>query len=138
MLAPLILAALVLGVAPKEAEPEYRFLLEGTSEAIELGSFGAVRITVAPRSDKKLNLKSPLRIELEAEGLVLDKAQLGAADAIEAERRVSFETRFEGTREGPTQLKVQATFFICDERVCERRTESRTVAVTVRPRSKPE
>ncbi len=138
MLASLLSVALLLGAPPAEAEPEYRFSLEALSPEVELGAFGTLRIVVEPRADKKLNLKSPLRMELDSEGLRLDKALLGAADAREEDKRVTFETRFEGTRQGPASFSVRAVFFICDERVCERRTETRTARVTVRPRSRPE
>lgn len=134
MLTVFALSLALLGAEPGSAapEPEYRFGLEGSSTELGLSGEGRLRITIHPRADKKLNLKAPFEVILGGEGVQLDKERLGPEDAVAKTSSVGLEIGFRGTRPGPAALDVKARFFICDDRVCERRVEIRRLPVIVR------
>lgn len=134
MLEAVLVSMVLLGAEPAPAAPppEYRVSLEGTSAELVLGARGELRFSIEARADKKVNLKSPLRVELTSEQLRFDQARLEAKDAQGDERAVRFSTRFQADAAGPASLSLRALFFICDDRVCERKTVSLEHLVQVR------
>lgn len=136
MWSAMLVSVALLGAEPAPPAPapppEYRVSLEGSTPELVVGERGTLRFLIEARADKKVNRKSPLRVELTSEQLRIQKPRLEAKDAEGDDRMVRLSTEFEAEAPGPAVLSLRALFFICDERVCERKTESLQHTVQVR------
>lgn len=132
MLGLLLLPLALIGAEASAASADYQISLEGSS--LEVGPLAPGRLTLSieTRPGKKLNLKAPFELTFSGEGVGLDETRLGPEDAAVHTSSVTLAIGFRGARPGPARVNVRAKFFICDERVCERRIESRSLDVMVR------
>ncbi len=123
---------MMFGAEPEAPPPDHQVSLEGSSSEVLVGQAGRLVFQIQARADKKVNLKSPLRVELEGGAVRFDKSKLQVEDAKGDERKLSFETRFHLDEVGVARIVVRALFFICDDRSCDRRTALLEHSVTAR------
>ena len=73
-------------------------------------------------------------MKLSSDGLKLKKNVLKSKDAkAKWEKSPEFAVAFGAEKSGAQKVDVNATFFVCDVKICERKTEKLTVAVSVSP-----
>ena len=102
--------------------------LEGTrvfsKQAFALGTMRPWRLS-AWLIEKRTPALSPT--------LLLKKSLLRTKDAKEKwEKSPSFAVGFSADEAGPQTIDVKATFFVCDVKICERKSEKISVPVSVR------
>jgi hypothetical protein len=134
-LAGLAFAAAAAAVADPAADVARSCAVRATAEPspLKVGAAGTVRLAIEPTGAVHVDPKAPLKVTLEATpGLVLPKAQLGRADAVQAGQGVSFATPFTAAAAGAQELKVRLDFFLCTDQWCVKQVRQVTLAVDVR------
>ncbi len=118
--------------APAEAAKPYSIDLGGTTQQVKVGADGKLALHIIPAKGYKVSREAPLKIALAAEGLELSKAKLGHKDA-DGEKNTDpkFAVAFTAPKQGEQSIDAKATFFICNENLCERKTEKLKVSVLV-------
>lgn len=131
----LLFSGIVFGSAPSgEAAKNYRFELDGTSREVQAGKSGTLKLTIRPAEGYKVSAEAPLKIGLQSEGLDLAKKTLGHADAKDKKSIApEFSVGFDAGVPGEKSIQVDATFFVCNEKLCERKNEKVNVPVKVKP-----
>ena len=120
--------------ADKLPEKPYAFDTAGTTKALKNGQKGALRLVIKPASGFKISREAPLNITLASKGLELSKSKLGQKDAADTTTTSpEFAVEFTGKQLGPQAIEAHASFFVCNETLCERKTDTLTVAITVDP-----
>lgn len=105
-----------------------------TTKAVKTGKEGQFILQIKAAPGYKVSKDAPLKIKLASEGVALSKARLKAKDATKKEfTSPTFKVPFEGKAPGDTSIAMDATFFVCDVQICERKTAKVSVPVSVRP-----
>jgi len=134
-------AALLLGlalsatpVADDAAEAKkYEISFEGTTSDVSKGAKGTFSMCIKPSEGYKISNEAPLKIKLDSKGLALAKTLLKTKDAKKKwDKSPEFAVGFGADAEGAQSIDVDATFFVCDVKICERKTEKISVPVSVR------
>lgn len=121
---------------PKEKEPPKNFSFDttGTSQDVQAGKPGTFRLQIKAAEGYHVSAEAPLKIGLTGEGLDLAKKQLGHDDAKDKKAASpEFTVGFGSGAAGAKTINVEATFFVCSEKLCERKAEKLSVPVSVRP-----
>lgn len=137
-----LMIAAKLFASPSEARPVQKYTLSfaGSSEKLKLGDPGvfALRIDAAPGF--RISADAPLKIKLSGQGLKLSKTTLKQRDSIakkpKGKKRYvnpEFKCRMDGTEAGAGQVQVDASFFVCDDKICQRKRAKKRLAVEVQP-----
>ena len=129
------LVALTLAAADDAPAPKnYTVDLAGTTKEVQAGKKGELKLSIKAAEGYKVSAEAPLKIGLEATGLDLAKKQLGHADAKDKKSTTpEFQVAFGAGEAGDKSIVVDAMFFVCNDKICEKKTEKLTVAVAVRP-----
>lgn len=118
--------------APKQKK--YDIDVSKTTTQVKTGTDGLLHLLIQAKKGYKVSPDAPLKIKLAADGLKLHKTKLGHKDAKDAKATSpEFGVRFAAAEAGKRKIDVDATFFVCDANICERKTEKLTVAVNVAP-----
>jgi len=132
-------AALLLGLAlsaspaAEGADKKYDISFEGTTSEVQVGKSGTFAIAIKPKEGFKVSNEAPLKIKLASSGLALKKKVLKTKDAKEKwDKSPAFAVPFSADKDGAQTIDVNATFFVCDIKICERKTEKVSVPVSVR------
>ena len=135
-------SALLLGLVLTAATPvddsaepkKYELSFEGTTADVQKGAGGTLALAIKPAPGFKVSTEAPLKIKLASEGLALKKTALASGDAKDKAWKTApaFAVGFAADTEGEQAIEVDATFFVCDVRICERKTEKVSVPVSVR------
>ena len=127
-------ALLFIGFAAVASPKNYTIDLSQTTKEVKPGQNGTLYLQIVPADGFKVSPDAPLKINLAAQGLKLHKTQLGHEDAKD-KKSISpeFGVRFAASEQGDKSIDVDATFFVCDEKICERKQEKLTVAINVKP-----
>ncbi len=125
---------LTLAVGAESAK-NYTFETRGTSHEVQTGKSGALKLAIKPSAGFHVSPDAPLKIGLESEpGLELAKKTLGHDDAKDKKSEApEFEVKFGAVQPGKKSISVDAMFFVCNEKLCERKTEKLNVAINVKP-----
>lgn len=134
-------AAVTLGLLimapPTVAEGDgkkYDLDVSETSQKVSKGDRGTFQLRIQARPGFKVSQEAPLKIKLESDGLGLKKRLLRAEDAKNRKwTSPEFAVGFSADESGDQNIDVDAVFFVCDERICERKKEKLSVAVSVLP-----
>lgn len=119
------------GAAPKKT---YTLDTSGTSREVQAGKPGTFRLTFKVDEGFYISPEAPLKIGLTAEKIALEKKQLAHADAKDKTAKApDFSVPFTTAEKCDTSIAVDAVFFLCNEKLCERKTEKLSVPVSVRP-----
>jgi hypothetical protein len=128
-------AILVLGLAvlSQQEAKNYTIDVSQTTKEVKEGQDGYFHLQIVPTSGYKVSAEAPLKINLASAGVELHKKSLGHADAKDAKSTSpEFGVRFGAPKEGDKTIEVDATFFVCSDKICERKQEKMTVAVAVK------
>ena len=138
-----VLVAVTLGLAtlgqprvtPTDASGD-RYTLDAseTTSSLRAGKKGAFVLHIKAATGAKISADAPLTVSLSSSGVVLAKSELGAKDATK-KKFVSptFRVSFKAKDPGETSIAVKASFFVCDDKICERKLAKLSVPITVRP-----
>ena len=125
---------LFVGFAAVASPKNYTIDISQTTKEVKTGQNGVLYLQIVPEQGFKVSAEAPLKINLAAEGLKLHKTKLGHEDAKDKKSTSpEFGVKFAAAEEGERAIDVDATFFVCDEKICERKTEKITVAIAVKP-----
>lgn len=130
------LLALTLASADNNAAPAKNYTIDfaGTSKEVQAGKKGELKLLIKAVEGYKVSSEAPLKIGLDAPGLELSKKQLGHDDKKDKKSEApEFTVAFGAGTAGDKAIAVDAMFFVCNDKVCERKTEKVTVPVSVRP-----
>jgi hypothetical protein len=134
--AALSIAALTTAAsADDKAEKRYQLDTGGTTTALKAGKGGVFKLQIKPAQGFKVSAEAPLKITLRSSSLQLAKDALGHADA-EGKDAPKFAVTFQAPKGGPkgkSSIEADAVFVVCNETVCERKSEKLAVAVVVEP-----
>ena len=134
---PLFAAVLIAAEeAPSADDTKYKIELNGTTTEVGAGEKGRLRLRIQPAEGFKISSEAPLKIGLEANLVQMEKDALGHQDAEDAKSTSPvFSVGFSTKAAGNAKIVANAMFFVCDETMCERRRETVTVAINVKPGS---
>lgn len=134
---PMLLAGVLLG-APSDQQPEkkpekYSIDTSKTTKDLQAGESGMFWMHIQPKAGFKVSAEAPLKIDLSADGLKLHKSKLARTDATDKKAEApEFGVKFAAVEPGTRAIKVDATFFVCDAQICERKKAQLSVPVSVR------
>lgn len=134
-LAVMTLGLLLMAPASSEADgKKYEIDISETSREVSQGDKGTFQLRIQARPGYKVSQEAPLKIKLKSEGLALKKSLLEAKDA-KSKKWTSpeFAVAFSAEETGAQNIDVDAVFFVCDERICERKKEELSVPISVSP-----
>jgi hypothetical protein len=132
----LLTVALALSAQAKDGAAPKKYALDttGTSREVPQGKPGTFRLAFKVDEGFYISPEAPLKIGLTADKLSLEKKQLAHADAKDQKAKApEFFVGFTAPEKGDTSIAVDAVFFLCNESLCERKTEKLSVPVSVRP-----
>jgi hypothetical protein len=116
------------------AAKKYEVDVSKTTTAVKAGAGGTFALMLKPAAGFKISAEAPLKIALASGGLKLAKSALATADARDAKSGApAFEVKFEAPAAGPQKIDVNASFYVCNETLCEKKQETLAVAVNVAP-----
>ena len=121
----LAVAVALMWVTPAlAADKKYEIDLSKTSKEVKQGKKGQFGLHVKAAKGFKASQEAPRKIKLASEGRDLSKSKLSTKDA-KAKKWTSpeFGVPFVATKSGDQKINVEATFFVCDEHICERKKE---------------
>ena len=129
------LGLLIMAPTASEGSPKkYEIDVSETSRQVAKGDRGTFQLRIRAKPGFKVSQEAPLKIALKSEGLALKKKLLKAKDARNKEwTSPEFAVGFSADESGDQNIDVDAVFFVCDERICERKKEKLSVAVSVVP-----
>lgn len=137
MLSTLLLAAaLAISAEGNAAAPakNYTVTFDGTTKEVQAGKKGELKMCIKAAEGYHVSNEAPLKIGLDGQGVDLAKKQLGRDDAKDKKSEApEFAVAFGTPAAGDKSIVVDALFFVCNEKICERKTEKVTVAVAVKP-----
>lgn len=137
----LMLAAGLLA-SPSEAKPtsqKYSLSFAGTSEQLKLGAPGVFALKIDAAPGFHISADAPLKIKLSGQRLKLSKATLKQRDSKAKKPKgrkyvtPEFVVPMEGTEAGAGKVLVDASFFVCDAKMCEHRRAKKQLPVEVQP-----
>ncbi len=128
---------LFLGLTFTSAQAEgkrYTLDLSKTSKAVKSGASGRFHLKIAAGEGFKVSPEAPLKIGLAGDELKLAKRSLRHEDAKDpTSGSPEFEVAFKAQAAGTHALVVDVSFFVCDDKLCERQSEKVTVPIEVKP-----
>ena len=125
---------LMTPVASEANAKKYDIDVSETSREVAKGAKGTFQLKIQAKPGFKVSQEAPLKIKLASEGLGLQKTELGAKDAKNKKwTSPEFAVGFSADERGDQHIDVDAVFFVCDERICERKKETLSVPVSVGP-----
>ncbi len=129
------LTLMLSSAAPAEAGgPKYKIDTSKTTTELKAGKDGTFALHIQPAKGFKVSPDAPLKIKLASPGLELNKKTLGHKDATEKKAKApQFAVKFASKTAGTQKIDVNASFYVCDVKMCERKQEKITVAVNVKP-----
>jgi hypothetical protein len=123
------------------AEPDVTSLYEvhgGAPKSLKAGERGKVVIEIKAKNGAHVSDEAPLRIDLTAKELSLEKEKLTLADSLTKKAAGSvvfpdpkFEVGLTGAAAGNGIVEAKMVFFICTEKVCARQSKTLSFPVTI-------
>ena len=127
------LLAVAVPAAANAADKKYSIDFSKTTKSVKPGDKGLFYMHIKPAKGFKVSTEAPLKIKLDSGALELHKKKLSVKDAKDKKAEApEFGVKFGAPTAGETSIDVDATFFVCDENICERKTEKVSVPVAVR------
>ena len=122
-------------VSPSEKDAKkYSIDVSKTTKAVAKGKKGRFVLEIKTAPGFKVSQDAPLKVKLASDGVSLAKSSLKAKDATKKKFTApTFNVPFTGKNVGKTSIAMNATFFVCDVEICERKTAKLSVPVSVRP-----
>lgn len=135
MIVSTLLALALTAAEPKADAPKnYSVDTQGTSKEVQAGKAGSLQLQIKAAEGHYISPEAPLKITLSSEGLELAKKALGHDDAKDKESKApEFTVGFKAAATGEKTIAVDASFFLCSAKICEKKVEKLSVPVSVRP-----
>lgn len=130
-----LLAGLLASAQPNAnaADKKYSIDVSETTKAVKPGEDGMFRLHIKAADGFKVSTEAPLKIALDSKELKLHKTKLSVKDAKDkTAKSPEFGVKFVAPNECSTSIEVDASFFVCDENICERKKEKLSIPVSVR------
>jgi hypothetical protein len=122
--------ALSFSASASAAEATYRVEAPKTLK-VKKGVQASARVSVVPREGSHVSPDAPISVDVSATPHIeVPHAKLGRHDAKEtAQKGVAFDIPILAMQEGTGAVDANLVFFICTEKLCERRKEHVQLAV---------
>jgi len=124
-----------------EVEPGYELRVSPESVDVQVGSEGAVSLTIVPKPEYSIDRDGPMRIRVQvvpAQGLDLPQTLFRREDAADAQAQSPrFDVRYKAAVAGDYAVAIDAQFWICRRYTCRAVREKSSVAVRVRAPAPP-
>lgn len=121
--------------AEAEDAPGFEIRLVPETVAAEVGSKGAVSLTIAPSPGYRIDRDGPLRIGVSVSpetGLGLPRRRYRRSEAADEQAEAPrFDLRYQADAAGDYQLAVEVRFWLCRRHTCRAIKEQRRVGVVV-------
>ena len=138
-IACILLTAATSAFAADDPDPAslYELSTEGSTGKLKAGEKGKLVVLIKTKGGSHVSEEAPMKIELSATGVKLDKVKLAAADNVakkkEGDKWVDprFEAPFTAQGAGKGNVDAKVTFFICTEKICARQQKKLAVPVTI-------
>jgi hypothetical protein len=133
-LAAALLAATAALAAPDAAKDGYRLETAPPAQALKVGETGKLSLAIHAQAPWHVDPRAPLTIKLEpTAGLNAPKPSLTRKDAVDPKAEVPrFEIPVTAAAAGAQEAKAHLKFFLCRETICEQRTRTVAIPVTVK------
>jgi hypothetical protein len=115
----------------------YEVSTEGSTTSVATTGRGRVVISIQTKDGAHVSDEAPLKIDLKAADVKLEKERLTYADNLTkagAEQKFPaprFEVGFDAPKKGKATIDAKMTFFICTEKLCVRQSKNLAIPVTV-------
>lgn len=123
--------------APAFADGAKAYAIEtaGTTTKLKPGAAGQLKVAIKPAEGHYISPEAPLKVTLAGESVTVAKTTVGRADLDDPKSKApSFKVALTApAKAADGKVSADLTFFLCNENLCERRTEKVTVAVSVAP-----
>jgi hypothetical protein len=136
MLSTVFAVGLALVAQTKEEAPAKKYTIDTskTTAEVKAGQSGMFALKIQAAPGYHVSTEAPLKIGLEATGIKLHKTTLATADAKDPKAESpEFGVKFGAESAGAQQITADATFFVCDVKICERQKEKIVATVQVKP-----
>lgn len=139
LLSAWIAASLLTSAGEAKATPKYQLDFAGSSQVLKIGQPGKLALKIHAAPGFRISTDAPLKIKLSAPALKLGKQLLKQRDSRAKPAKgqkyatPTFEVKMEGQQAGPAEVAVDARFFVCDDKICERTRARQQLKVEVQP-----
>jgi len=115
-------------------DADYDFVTTGTTTQVKTGREGTFAFSIAPKNGFKVSEDTPLSIALMSDdGLQISQPKIGRKDVVDPKAKSpAWKVAFTGAKPGAHDIKADLVFFLCSDKICQRMTASKAVAVTVK------
>lgn len=135
---------LLLGLALSTAQPKglttetkgdkFSIDVSETTMSVKPGENGKFVLQIKAAEGYKVSDEAPLKIKIASDGVSLSKNKLGSKDAKPRKfTSPTFKVPFTAKDAVQTSIDVNASFFVCDVKICERRTAKLAIPISVKP-----
>jgi len=137
-LAAVLVISLAMGEKKAEKpKPHYELDLSSTSFKVESGKDGSLVITIKATDGYKVNKDYPLKTVItETDGLSFRKIKFNKSDIKDISKPV-INAPFKALKPGKYDVKVDLSFSVCTDEICEIRKPSITVPIEVTAGAEP-
>ncbi len=130
-----LVAGLLASAQPNtaDADKKYEIDVSATTKQVKPGDSGMFHMHIKPAKGYKVSTDAPLKIQLASKDLKLHKDKLSVKDAKDSKAKApEFGVKFGAPSECSASIEVDASFFVCDANICERKKEKISIPVAVR------
>lgn len=115
-------------------EADYDLVTTGTTSQVKNGREGTLALSIVPKNGFKVSEETPLSIALMSDdGLQMSQAKIGRKEMIDPKAKApAWKVAFTGAKLGSHDIKADIVFFLCSDKVCQRMTTSKAVAIVVK------
>lgn len=127
--------AIGLLASPALADEAKAYAVEttGTTTALKPGAAGQFKLAIKPAAGHYVSPDAPLKITLAAETVSVDKTAIARADLDDPKAKSpSLKVGMKSAAAGEGKVTADVSFFLCNEKICEKKTEKVVVAVSVK------
>lgn len=131
----ILMGALALAT-PALADDAKAYALDttGTTTALKPSGAGQFKLAIKPAAGHYVSPDAPFKITLAAEAVTVDKTAIARADLDDPKAKApSLKVGLKGDKAGDGKVTADVSFFLCNEKICEKKTEKVVVAVSVKP-----
>ena len=107
----------------------------GTTTQLKAGAHGQLKLAIKPAAGHYISPEAPFKVTLAAESVSVAKSAVGRADLDDPKSKAP-SLKVGVTAPGkaaPGKISADLSFFLCNETLCERKTEKVAIAVSVTP-----
>lgn len=121
--------------APKPITGDkYELSFSGTTSDLKAGKPGKLAFQFKAAKGYHISGDAPLKVKLDSSALKLSKKQLKSKDAtVPKSEAPAFEVPVSGDKAGAAEVDFNASFFVCDVKICERKTAKVKLPFKVKP-----